>query len=249
MYFANFPKIYYDFPKDDSTTTLQVLTDITANVRIRKQVLENITIYDEYDIRDGETPEIIAEKIYGNPELHWIIMLVNQRYDYLKDFPMTSFELEEYTNYTYGQENIYNYHHYEKDNVIVDGRAAVKIPNNVIASIKIHDYIIGASASGRVESIGTNTVNVLMTNGRFNDGDLVTLSGLRTNEITEKKIFTRIINFNIPTNGFTISDGYFPITNYEYEINENEKKRRIKLISKQLVDQLISEFKSLIKPQ
>ena len=95
MYFSNFPKIYYDFPQDDSSTVLQVLTDITANVRVRKQVLENITIYDEYDIQDGETPEIIAEKAYGNAELHWLIMLVNQRYDYLKDFPMTSYELQE----------------------------------------------------------------------------------------------------------------------------------------------------------
>ena len=70
MYFKQFPKIFYDFPQDGTSTTLQVLTDITTNVRIRKEILENVTIYDEYDIQEGETPEIIAEKIYGDAELH-----------------------------------------------------------------------------------------------------------------------------------------------------------------------------------
>ena len=45
MYFANFPKIVYDF--DLSTgTDYKIVTDITRNVRIRKQILENIALYD-----------------------------------------------------------------------------------------------------------------------------------------------------------------------------------------------------------
>ena len=97
MYFKQFPQIYYDFPQANSSDTeLQILTDVTTNVRFRKQVLENVTLYDEYDMLEGETPEMVAEKVYGNPELHWVIMLANQRYDYLKDFPMSSRELELY---------------------------------------------------------------------------------------------------------------------------------------------------------
>ena len=251
MYFSNFPKIYYDFPQDDSSTVLQVLTDITANVRVRKQVLENITIYDEYDIQDGETPEIIAEKAYGNAELHWLIMLVNQRYDYLKDFPMTSYELQEYVLQTYGADNINNYHHYEKDNVIVDGLATLKIPKSAINQIKVYDFIrYDPIASGRVESINliSSTVNVLMSYGRFKDGDLVNLYGIRKDDVTDKSVFTGILNFNLPTNCFTVVDGYFPITNSEHETIQNEKKRRIKLISRQLVDQVVTEFRALIKP-
>ena len=80
MYFKDFPKFLYDFKYDNTDQTkMSVVRDITRNIRFRKEVLENYTLYDEYDIKDGETPEIIAEKIYGNPEYHWIIMLVNQR--------------------------------------------------------------------------------------------------------------------------------------------------------------------------
>ena len=89
MYFKDFPKFLYDFKYGTtSETKTSVVRDITRNIRFRKEVLENYSLYDEYDIKDGETPEIIAEKIYGNPEYHWIIMLANQRYDYLNDFPM-----------------------------------------------------------------------------------------------------------------------------------------------------------------
>jgi hypothetical protein len=115
MYFSNFQKIFYDFPtKENQENTLHILTDITANVRVRKQILENITLYDEYDILDGETPELIAEKIYGNPEYHWIIMLVNQRYDYIRDFPMSVGELYDYVVDKYGVEGKDRVHHYEK---------------------------------------------------------------------------------------------------------------------------------------
>ena len=85
MYFANFPKIVYDFDLSNGTD-YKVVTDITRNVRVRKQILENIALYDFYDIAEGETPEIVSEKIYGTPYYHWVIMLVNQRYDYVNDF-------------------------------------------------------------------------------------------------------------------------------------------------------------------
>lgn len=255
MYFSNFPKIYYDFPQDATSTKLQILTDITTNVRIRKEVLENITVYDEYDIQEGETPEIIAEKMYGNPEYHWIIMLANQRYDYLKDFPMSSFELDAFIKDKYGIDSVNDIHHYEKDNVIVEGRATLKVPSSVIADIKVNDFIMNLVDSefkfnARVESVNilSSTVNVMMDYGRFKDGVTVIVKGIRTDELTSVTTYDRIVNFVIPTNGYTLADGYFPITNYTYEVNINETKRRIKIISKSLVDQIVKEFRALVNP-
>ena len=77
MYFDRFQKFLYDF-KVNGKTQYTLVRDITTNVRVRKQILENITLYDEYDIRDGETPEIIAEKVYGSSQYHWVIMLANR---------------------------------------------------------------------------------------------------------------------------------------------------------------------------
>jgi len=112
MYFEKFPLIYYQFEINGELQT-KIVRDVTLNVRIRKAILENITLYDEYDIRDGETPEIISHKVYGSPLYHWVIMMVNERYDYVNDFPMSSQEFERFVADKYGTTaNLYATHHH-----------------------------------------------------------------------------------------------------------------------------------------
>lgn len=164
MYFDNFNKFLYDF-KINGKTEYKYIRDITENVRFRKEILANITLYDEYDIRDGETPEIIAEKVYGSPKYHWVVMLANEKYNYIDDFPLSIFELEKHIKEKYGVDNVYDIHHY--------------VDNN--------GYIVD----------------------EFNP------------------------------NGTSVS-------NYDYEINLNETKRRIKLISPTMLSQLLKNFKDLI---
>lgn len=249
MYFSNFPRIYYDFPQDQTSESLQVLSDITANVRFRKEVLENITLYDEYDIVEGETPEIIAEKMYGNPELHWIIMLFNERYDYLRDFPMTNEELYQHCIATYGEDHLEDVHHYEKDGLISRGVANLKVPSNVAAEAKVGDLINGLPKSrGKITGIdlATNTLTLEMEFGRFVNQQDATLSGIRYNEDLETNVYTATVNFVVPNNAFSVNPLYDLVTNYEYELTENEKKRRIKLISPTLVNQIVREFNNLI---
>ena len=69
MYFKEFPTVLYDFKINGETKNL-IVTNIAQNVRIRSEILSHVTIFDEYDIKDGETPEIISEKVYGSAEYH-----------------------------------------------------------------------------------------------------------------------------------------------------------------------------------
>jgi len=197
MYFKQFPQIYYDFPKANSDNVLQILTDITTNVRVRKEVLENITIYDEYDIQEGETPEMIAEKVYGNPELHWVIMLVNQRYNYLDDFPLTNLELAQLCIDNYGENKIYNIHHYEKNGIVSEAIASLKFPTNVYSSLNIND-IITCTTSGVVAKITGLGISNVRISGSLGDGrfecDSTALSVGQTITITGTNLGTGIIN-------------------------------------------------------
>lgn len=113
MYFKEFPTFLYDFKYNTSNETkTSLVKDITRNIRFRRDILSTVTLYDEYDIEDGETPEIIAEKLYGNAEYHWIIMLANNRYDYLTDFPLDERSLEQHIIGKWGEDR-YDTHHYE----------------------------------------------------------------------------------------------------------------------------------------
>lgn len=159
MYFKRIPTIYYPF-NIGGQEVLKPVKDITFNVRLRKAILENVMLYDEYDIMDGETPEIIADRVYGASEYHWVIMLCNQQFSYVDDWPRPERTLFEYTQEKY--EDPYAVHHYENENQFV-------------------------------------------------------------------------VNSDTP--------GAYPVSNFEYEQRVNEQKRRIKLITPQLLGQLINEYK------
>jgi hypothetical protein len=140
-YFANFPDILYPFELGGKLKLVRV-KDIVANVRLRKSVLSNITLYDEYDIEDGETPEIIAERVYGDANLHWVIMLTNDRYDLWNDFPMSGEALSKYIENKYGENNendqhiIFDTPHFEDERGnIVDGPAS-----NLVREISNLEY-------------------------------------------------------------------------------------------------------------
>ena len=142
MYFKNFPGMFYRFDIGGKEQSI-FLTDITQNIRFRRDILANLTIYDEYDIVDSETPEHIAEKFYKNPNYHWIIMLTNERYDYLNDFPLSTHMLEQYVTNKYGSGNEYNTHHWELNGYVVDSGTAGA------SSVSNYDYEATVNESKR----------------------------------------------------------------------------------------------------
>ena len=150
MYFTDFDKIIYNF-FINGKEELKVMTDITRNVRVRKELLSNITLFDMYTIQDGETPEIIAEKIYGRADYHWAILLANDRYDYLNDFPLRQITMEKVISDKYGEEHINDIHHYE---AVINGQTFV-VDSNVIGSSPItnSDYEITVNDSKRLIKI------------------------------------------------------------------------------------------------
>lgn len=104
MYFKAFPQIVYAFPFS-AGDNIQIMRDITLNLRPIKEVVENMVYYEDYDIQDGDTPEIIAERVYGDPSLHWVLMLVNEKYHYLDDFPIPENRMDDYITELYGEGN------------------------------------------------------------------------------------------------------------------------------------------------
>ena len=64
-YFNYFPKTVYNL---DNSGALDSITNITTNFSFDKNILENSILYYQYDVQDGETPEIVAHKVYGDSE-------------------------------------------------------------------------------------------------------------------------------------------------------------------------------------
>jgi hypothetical protein len=110
-----FPRIRYDINKN-KYTNYDVITNITFRVSIIKNTLNNISTYFEYQISEGDTPEILAQKVYKDPEAYWVILYANDIYDPQYDWPLnyksfTSYIASKYGSIEWAKSN---YHHYEK---------------------------------------------------------------------------------------------------------------------------------------
>jgi len=131
-------------------------------------------LFDTYDVKNGESPESIAFKLYSNSELHWVVMLVNNITDRYHDWPMSEAQFLQFVNDKY--DNVDDIHHYE----------------------------ISQSS-----------------------GD------------TSKKINIGISNSDYPTATM--------ITNFEHEQEQQDIKRKIRLLDPSYLDDFVEEFKLLIR--
>ena len=108
MYFAQFPLTIYDSVGDEN---YKLVTNLLKRVAIRSKVKVNTLFFDTYDVKEGETPEMIADKLYDDPELHWIVLMVNDITDRYHQWPKNQNQFLSYINDKYS--NISGTHHYE----------------------------------------------------------------------------------------------------------------------------------------
>jgi len=108
MYFNNFPLIPYD---SEGNYKFKDVTNLLRRVGLRAKVKTNTLLYDTYDVRNGETPESIADKLYNDSQLHWVVLMINNISDRFHDWPMTEAQFLEYINDKY--DNLDAIHHYE----------------------------------------------------------------------------------------------------------------------------------------
>ena len=108
MYFNFFPTVdYVNVGQSNSKT----VTNILKRAAIREVIKENLAIYTKYIIKSGETPESVAFNVYGDAELHWVILLTNDIYDRYHQWPMNVNQFLAYVNEKYTNPNAT--HHYE----------------------------------------------------------------------------------------------------------------------------------------
>ena len=107
-YFEKFPKGIYS---NDNITSKQV-TDIFKRVKIRDKIINEASLYQEYDVPNGERPEDTAMKHFGDPQYHWVILMTNAGHDGFYDWPLDFRAFESFVDTKYSNPDAI--HHYEK---------------------------------------------------------------------------------------------------------------------------------------
>jgi len=108
MYFSEFPTIPYDA---EGNGKFKDVKNLLRRVGVRAKIKTNTMLYDTYDVKNGETPESIAFKLYDDAELHWVVMLINDITDRFHDWPLSEAQFLQFINDKY--DNVNAIHHYE----------------------------------------------------------------------------------------------------------------------------------------
>lgn len=103
-YFSLFPKAKFNNTK---------VTNIAVRINFIRQIKNNISLFDYIQVGEGETPESLAFLIYGDADLYWILLYINDIVDPYHEWPLSDERLTDYIIDNYGEENINAIHHYE----------------------------------------------------------------------------------------------------------------------------------------
>lgn len=215
-FFDKFPQVLYDINKKD-VPNYELVTNIFFRLKVVQEVLDNITAYYEYIIQDGDTPEILADKIYGDVESHWIILLTNNIIDAQHDWPLDYRTFNQYIEKKYDLISLAKSqtHHYEK---------VVRREESASGTVTETRFVINLRKESALDDMYPfDTYEDLPEDGYVETFDMGDGKTVIQTTFREK------------------------ISNYDWEVEQNENKRIIKVIKPEYIPQIKEEFRIHLK--
>ena len=144
-YFDQFPIIDYNLSGVNGNT--KEVTDIWRRVKVRSKIADNVALYDQYDVPEGDSPETIAFKVYGSTDYFWVICLLNNVVNRYHDWPLDEFNFQQFVKDKY--DNPEAIHHYEKTQL--SGRQTGEGPADYSHKIEVNADEAGAEAVSNIQ--------------------------------------------------------------------------------------------------
>jgi len=206
-YFRYFNKINYNV----NDNYFDVVTNLMNRFTLEEQFKNNVAVYYKYSIMDGETPEQLSKKFYGETERHWIILSMNNIVDPFYDWPLSNRAFIKYV------ENKYATSQYaDTANTNISGVTWSR--SNIHSYFKTIETSYNNYANSKTLEIDFDTYDTLITGQTVVDPALTDGNTIVKNITKSSKTY------------------------YDYEYDENESKRSIKILKKEFVRPLMEEF-------
>ena len=120
-YFNELPNILYPslLPSSNKIEDRIEVKNIFKRSRLRTDIDQAITAFNYYYIPEGDRPDIVAENVYNDAELDWVVLTSNNITNIRDQWPLNHNDLHNYMLEKYGSEqNILGVHHYETNKII-----------------------------------------------------------------------------------------------------------------------------------
>lgn len=161
-YFRELPNLYYQSQSSDRTSSKDyvLVKNLFRRNKLRDDLQNVFTIFDKYQIQQGERPDTVADKLYGDSGLDWVVMMTANIINVRDQWPLSDGELYNYADDKYGT-TLYDVRFYETTEVkdssgrlilpkgqIVDSDFTIPNPSqplsnlNPVTSVSNYDYEI-----------------------------------------------------------------------------------------------------------
>ena len=215
-YFNELPNILYQSPllhKNSSTDYISI-KNLFRRAKLYDYLGNNVSIFNKFVIGDGDRPDTIAESLYNDSSLDYVVVLVAGITNINHEWPLQDFQVYDYALQKYGSESkMFEDHHYETFEIKDDKGRQILPPNLIVDK----DFKMDGSAL------------------RFNS-TYTLISEAGNNQLDDKNEYT------VSTDNIARA-----VSNFEYEISENEKKREINVLRSGYLGIFVNDLRDVVK--
>jgi hypothetical protein len=118
-YFSQLPDFEYVSRLPDARISDYIpVKNLFKKGKLREDIIEQTAIFTKYKVRGNDRPDNVAQELYGDPNLDWVVLASNNILNVYDEWPMTQVNFENYLLDKYGTFTEINaIHHYETTEV------------------------------------------------------------------------------------------------------------------------------------
>ena len=149
-YFRRLPNLDYPslLKERESNTDFVQTKNLFRRVKIREDLFANFMQFDKYEVIGDERPDNVADKVYGNDGLDWVVLLSNNIIDINNEWPMNQSQLNMFLEEKYTPQQLVSIHHYETLE-LRDNKNQLILPAGLVVDA---DFNIEYLSGGQVKS-------------------------------------------------------------------------------------------------
>lgn len=120
-YFRNLPNFEYvnrTLGASRDANDYIAVKNLFKRGKLREDIFQELAFFEKYQIKGDDRPDIVANEVYGDPTLDWVIFTCNNITDVYSEWPMSNEVFNTYLLEKYGSYDALNdVHHYESNEV------------------------------------------------------------------------------------------------------------------------------------
>ena len=152
-YFRELPNLEYPSFLSDKNSSLDYIEikNIFRRIKLRDDLENAFTLFDKYEIPMGYNPYMVADEVYGSPELDWVVLITAGIINVRNEWPLSDSDIYDFSLDKYGG-NINATRFYETKEV-KDSDGRIILPKGKVVD---SDFVFTYYDNGRQSVSGTN---------------------------------------------------------------------------------------------